>query len=164
MARTIDDLGIENYSRYAQDRAALDEKIIPESRFVPYQAEVDVTIPSYGSEFDQLLETNLRNQTWADFIAPALFHEQKKRLFRFQIIPSLGSEEKKESQLQRVKERAAQDEERKQKHPPKSWEEERDYDEEKKEKEILLKLLKKVGELEKDLIDINSRRHQYQKG
>lgn len=164
MARTIDNLGIETYTRYAQDKAQLDEKIITESRFVPFEAEVDVTLPSFASEFDLLLETNRRNTTWADFFAPPFYFEQKKRLFRYQVLPSLGSDEKKESQFERIKERAKQDEERNKERPPQSWEEERDQQDEKKEKEILLKLLSRVNALEKDLIDINSRRNQYQKG
>lgn len=164
MARTIDNLGIETYTKYAQDQAQLDEKIITESRFIPYEAEMDVTLPSFASEFDLLLETNRRNSPWADFFAPPYYFEQKKRLFRFQIIPSLGSDEKKESQFDRIKRKVKEDEERHQAHPPESWEEEKDQEDEKKEKEILLRLLSKVNSLEKDLIDINSRRNQYQKG
>ncbi|MES2344532.1 MAG: DUF5399 family protein [Chlamydiota bacterium] len=164
MVRTIDDLGIETYTRYAQDKSQLDEKIIQESHFIPFGAEMDVTFPSFSSEFDLLLETNKRNPSWADFFAPPLYFEQKKRLFSFQIIPSLGSDEKKESQLLRIKEKAEQDEEEQKKRPPTSWEEERDAEDKKKEKNILLKLINRVNALEKDLIDINSRRNQYQKG
>jgi hypothetical protein len=162
--RTIDNLGIEIYTKYAQDREILDEKIIQEARLIPVEAEVDVTHPSFASEFDLLLQTNRRNHTWADFFSPPFYHDQKKRLFSFQVLPSLGSDEKKESQIQRIKERAAQDEEKERKHPAQNWEEERDHQEERKEKEILLTLLGRVNGLERDLIDINSRRHQYQKG
>jgi hypothetical protein len=164
MVRTIDDLGIETYTRYAQDKSLLDNKIIQESQFIPFGAEMDVTLPSFSSEFDILLETNKKNASWADFFAPPFYFEQKKRLFSFQIIPSLGSDEKKESQLLRIKERAKRDEEQQKERPPTSWEEEREDEEKKKEKTILLKLIDRVNALERDLIDINSRRNQYQKG
>lgn len=164
MARTIDDLGMDAYSKYAEDKAATDETLLQESKFAPRGAEKDVTLPSFPSEFDLLLKTNERNQPWAAFFSPTHYHEQKKRVFRFQLIPSLGSEEKQASQQERIKEKAEKDEEHSLSHPATSWEEERDREEEKKEKEILLKLLSRVHILEKDLIDIYSRRNQYQKG
>jgi hypothetical protein len=169
--RTIDNLGVDVSTRYAEDQKMFDEKIIKESRGIPIQAQIDVTFPSFSSELEALFEINKRNIFWADFFMPPKYREQKKRLFTYQIIPSLGSEDKKETQSQRIKDVIASrkkkmeeetDEQKKKKALP--WEEEKELEEEKKEEKVLLALLEKISSLDKYLVDINSRRSQYQKG
>src|SRR5581483_4462896 len=98
--------------------------------------------------------------------------EQKKRLYTTQVIPSLGSDDKKEAQQLRLSETvsAAQkrrDEAIKEKEQgirASSWAEEREVEEETKEKAILDSAIKTVASLDKYLIDIKSRRGQYHKG
>ncbi len=163
--RTIDNLGVEFSTRYAEDRQKLDEKMVSESRSIPLQTEIDVTIPSYSSEFEQLFEMQKRNIFWADFHAPTGYYEQKKRLFTFQIIPNIGSEDKQETQLDRIKSRIQrQEEEDPERKKKRSWEEEREEQEKEHEQKALLKLLQKILLLDKYLVDINARRNQYQKG
>lgn len=170
MAKTVDNLGVEVSARYAEDKLFYDEKMVKESRVVPVQTEIDVTVPSFASEFEQLFETSRRNIFWADFFAPPKFNEQKKRLFTNQVIPSLGSSDKKEMQAARIgeivaKDRAKQEEKEKEgkgKRP--TWEEQKELEEEEREKTAILSLFKAVSAKERDFIDINSRRGQYHKG
>jgi len=177
--RTIDNLGVDISTRYAQDQQKLDAKIIKESRLIPRQIEIDVTSPYVPSEFEEQFLATKRNVTWADFFAPPKFSEQKKRLFSYQIIPSLGSDDKQEAQAERInarirplkdqekekkdQQRQKQDE-RDQKEEKMKWEEELEAKEEEKEKKIILHLLEVVHKFNRYLIDINSRRGQYHRG
>lgn len=171
--KTIDNLGIDVSTRYAQDQKLLDEKYIKEAKAIPAQAQIDVTIPSYPSEFDALFELSRRNSTWADFAAPSKYNEQKKRLFTHQIIPSLGSEDKRESQAQRIlakmqsslarkQEEEKREQQKKQQQPKK--EDEKEMQQREKEKKILIKLLDCIISLDKGMMEVSSRRLQYQKG
>jgi len=170
--RTIDNLGIDVSTRYAQDQKHLDDKLLKDARGISQQTLVDVTIPSYASEFDALFGLSKRNLPWADFQAPNRFNEQKKRLFTHQIIPSLGTAEKKESQAQKiiakVQSQMAKGQTDKDKEglkdPKKKFSEQREEQELTKEKKILIKLLDCIIYLDKDIGSVNSRRMQYQKG
>ena len=164
--RTIDNLGIDASSRYASDQKEIDLKILKEARGIPKQAEVDVTSPSYASEFDLLFDTAKKNTPWARFSRPQNYNDQRKRLFTYQIIPSLGPQEKTENQekkiLAQLKEKAnKQNDERKDKNTQdrSDWE-----DEQEKEQKILAQLLKNLLILDKCMSDIIARRMQYQKG
>jgi hypothetical protein len=165
--RTIDNLGVEASTRYALDQKEKEyaESIIKESR-LPSQAEIDVTTPSFASAFEDLFEMQKRNIPWGDTPAPPKYNEQKKRLFTHQILPSLGSEDKIEAQSERITATvrttetkvSTGDETRM------SWENEREVQEQEKEKKTLLGLFSCKKALDKDLIEINSRRGQYQRG
>jgi hypothetical protein len=168
--RTIDNLGIEVSTRYAEDQKVLDDNFIKEARSIPGQTEIEVTSPFYSPEIEALLQTQPAHISWASFIPPALYFEQRKRLFTFQIIPSMGSEDKTESQTQKIlsklqslaEEKVAKDREEKDKRQ--LYEEERILEEEEKEKKILTTLLSNIALFDKLIIEINSRRSQYQKG
>ncbi|MFI5334141.1 MAG: DUF5399 family protein [Chlamydiales bacterium] len=168
MAKTIDNLGPDASSRYAEDKRLYDEKWVKEARIVPQQAEIDVTLPSFPSEFDLLFETTKRRVSWADFYAPPKFNEQKRRLFTQQMIPSLGSSDKKEALMRRVTEIVEKTKARlghtTEEKRTLSWDEERELQDEEKEKTRILKLLQKVDFFERAYVDINSFRKQYQKG
>jgi hypothetical protein len=101
-SRTIDNLGVDVSTRYAQDQKKYDKKLIKEARGIAPQTTIDVTTPSFSSELDTLLDNEKKNQPWADFEIPLRYNEQKKRLFTHQIIPSLGTIEKKETQSQKI--------------------------------------------------------------
>lgn len=168
--RTIDNLGVDVSTRYAEDQKILDQSIIKEARSIPQQTQIDVTTPFFPSELEGLLRMSPLHSSWASFIAPTLYFEQRKKLFTFQSIPSLGSEDKKESQAQKIltkiqllEKRQTKDasEEKDQK---KKRQQELTLEEEEKEKKILIALLHTIASLDKLIIDINSRRSQYQKG
>ncbi len=170
--RTIDNLGREASTRWAEDQSYLDEKLIKEARGIQSQTEIEVTIPSFPSELEALVCSQTTFLTWALFVMPNRYNEQKKRLFTFQLVPSLGSDEKKESQSQKIlaklrsladrrKEKEGKEEEKSQKQ---KWQEEKEVEEEEKEKKTLISLLDTITTYDKFLVDINSRRSQYQKG
>jgi hypothetical protein len=146
VARTIDNLGVDISTRYAQDQATLDESFLKEGRGLPDQIKISVTTPSYASEFDLLFDLGKRGAKWAAFTPPTNYHASRRRLFAEQLIPHLGSPEMQETQIQRL--RSFQS----------------DQSEAATEKEKLLSLLENVHTLDQLLIDINSRRSQYQKG
>jgi hypothetical protein len=168
--RTIDNLGLEVSTRYAEDQKTLDEAIVKEARAVSAQSEIEVTTPFLPSELDALLHSQNTYIAWAYFNAPAHYFEQRNRLFTSQLIPAMGSEDKKESQAQKIQaklssmteEKVEKDKEEKDKR--KKYEETRALEEEENEKKVLTTLLDIIALYDKLIIDINSRRSQYQKG
>jgi hypothetical protein len=168
--RTIDNLGVEVSTRYAEDRSKLDETLVHEAQAIPIQTEIEVTIPFLSSELEALLQAQPTYISWAFFNAPLHYAEQRKRLFTYQLIPSMGSEDKKESQAQKIlaklhslsEKKVEKDKEEKNKRQ--RYEEERALEEEEKEKKVLTSLLDTIAIYDKLIIDINSRRSQYQKG
>ena len=169
--RTIDNLGVDVSTRYAEDQKILDKTFIKESRGISIDTEIEVTTPSFSAEIEALLQTQPTNVTWATFTPPAFYFEQRKRLFTFQMIPSMGSEDKQESQgqkilakLQSIVEKPVEKKEDKQSDQRQKYQEERALEEETREKKVLSSLLKTVTTFDKLIIEINSRRSQYQKG
>jgi hypothetical protein len=168
--RTIDNLGMEVSTRYAEDQKILDPTIIKEAKGITIQTGIEVTIPFFPSEMEALLHFAPLQASWAFFIAPEFYFEQRKRLFTFQSIPSLGSEDKKESQIQKILtkiqllEEKRKNQDRGEQDPKKRREQELAFQEEEREKKILTTLLQTIAQIDKLIIDINSRRSQYQKG
>jgi hypothetical protein len=167
-SRTIDNLGVDVSTRYAEDQKLLAEYEIKETPGISIQTQIDVTMPAYPSEVESLLHSQLAYLSWAYFIMPLRYQEQKKRLFTFQLIPSLGSEEKKEAQAQKIlahlRSLADKRKGQQEKDQREQRQEQRESEEEEKEKKTLISLLNTITTLDKFLIDINSRRSQYQKG
>lgn len=165
--RTIDNLGIEVSTRYAKDLKELDQKLLVEARGIQEQTEVEVTHPFFLTELEILFEPQ-KQQTWATFIPPQGYFEQKKRFFMFQLIPSLGSEEKHETQTQKIlslktfsrKKRSDQQQEEEQE--SNHSDPEKEYHE--KEKKRLISVLQTIMHLDKEIQEINARRGQYHKG
>lgn len=167
MARTIDNYGIEISNRYAEDQALLDEKLIKESRQMPFQIGIETTQPSFSPEFALLFELQLRGARIALFQAPFGYHSQRRGLFTQQLIPVLGSLEKKEAQKNRVRNVPPKTEEpapQPTSEEPVEIPEPLFTDTVQREKRILLKLLSEIEKYDQVLIDINSRRTQYHKG
>ncbi len=168
--RTIDNLGVDVSTRYAEDKQTLDETLIKGARAITVQTEIAVTAPSFPSEVEALLHFQPTGLTWASFVPPASYFEQRKRLFTYQLIPSMGSEDKKESQALKIlaKLRSMTEERQEkgegEKDERRRYEEERALEEEEKEKKILTSLLDTIALFDKLIIEINSRRSQYQKG
>lgn len=166
--RTIDNLGIEVSTRYAEDLKELDQKLLIEARGIREQTEIEITHPFFLTELEILLEPQ-KQQTWATFIPPMGYFEQKKRFFGFQLISSLGSEEKHEKQIQKIisqlktlsrkkrqGDRQNQDNQQEDNNPEKEYHE--------KEKKTLVSVLQTIMYLDKEIQEINARRGQYHKG
>ena len=157
MARTIDNLGLEISNRYAEDREYYDEKIISEARLIPSQTQISSTHPSFASEFDILFELQRSGARWANFFPPPLYYAMRSRIFAEQLIPIMGSPDRQDAQLEKL-EALGEEEKKKRNHQP------IEAEEVEKERKILLKLLENIHNFDLILIDINSRRSQYQKG
>lgn len=162
--RTIDNLGSDIYNRYAEDQKTLDNSLVREQRPVYQQALVDVTKASYASQFSLFLGLSLLHPSWATFQAPKGYSEKHKILFTNQILPFIGNQDKKEEQVRRVKERPKQEQEEHQGGFGGSWEDEKEQQEEQQEKEALLSLFTCIDTLDTDIMEVNTRRKQYQKG
>jgi hypothetical protein len=159
--RTIDNLGMETSVRYAKDKELLDLRMVEDSRWISPRIEVSVTKPYVPSEFDQLFSAKPTMQ-WALFSAPPAFEAYSRALFSYQLIPSLGSTEKQEADTEKLA--ALEDALHKENQQGKGRDRGgRDKHEEHERKRILA-LLKCIGQLDKTLVFINSRRNQYQRG
>lgn len=170
--RTIDNLGIEVSTRYAEDLRELDQKLLVEARGIQEQTEIEITHPFFLTELEILLEPQ-KQQTWATFTPPKGYFEQKKRFFMFQLIPSLGSEEKHETQTQKIislkafsrKKRGDQQQnDKQQEEEPESDHSDPEKEYHEKEKKILVSVLQTIMYLDKEIQEINARRGQYHKG
>lgn len=168
--RTIDNLGVEVSTRYAEDKQILDETLIKEARAIPSQTQIEVTTPSISSELEALLNLQPTGVTWASFFPPARYFEQRKKLFTWQLIPSMGTEDRKESQAMKILAKLkSMAEEREQREKGKRderqhYQEERAREDEEKEKTILTSLLNTIALFDRLIIEINARKSQYQKG
>ncbi|NDD58759.1 MAG: hypothetical protein EBZ47_05860 [Chlamydiae bacterium] len=170
--KTIDNLGPEVSLIYAEGQKNLDPKITKEAKGIVSQAQIDVTQPCYPSEFEMLFELGKRNLPWAEFEAPSKFNEQKKRVFTHQLIPSLGSEDKKENLTQKIVARLQSYESKRQQDyaknepidPKKIFQQQQLSKELEKQKNSLIKLLDCILNLDKDINIVNGKRSQYQKG
>lgn len=162
--RTIDNLGVETSVRWAKDQTLLGTAPLKEGSTITQLTQISVPFPSYLSEFELLFGNLNKELPWALFLAPQGYETQKKKLFTIQIVPSLGTEEKFEMQMNRVQEKDEQEKKREQKEEDLPWEENQEKEEEEKEKKIILNLMNSLHMLNRFLIDINSRRIQYQKG
>ena len=157
---TVDNLGIATSSRYAQDQARLDRKLIEESRFIPLKTEISVLKPYLPTEFEKYLTAGTRT-LWACFEPPPEYLGQAKSLFSHQLIPSLGSYEKQELDSDKLEEledtlnKSFKDNQKSS---------QGDQQKEEKERKTLAILLQTIGKLDRTLSLINSRRNQYQRG
>lgn len=156
--RTIDNLGIETSSRYARDRATLDTKLIEESRFIPPKTEVSVLKPYLPTDFEEYLSPS-KLIIWASFEPPPEY-VSNKGLFSYQLIPSLGGYEKQEADTEKLE--MLEDVINKKFKEGKR--DQQEQQEEEKERKTILGLLKTIERLDRNLLFINGRRNQYQRG
>lgn len=165
--RTIDQMGIDASSRYARDQSQLNTTLIQESRYIPQKAEISVLKPYMPAEFDHYLTPN-KVILWAAFPPPPTYNVMLP-LFTHQLIPSLGSLEKQEADLEKVQalEDSLSKPHKERKH---SSDEENEEDDEKtrrlqyQEARVVLNLLQTINKFDRVLASINARRNQYQRG
>ncbi len=166
--RTIDNLGVEPSIRWASDQELLDKSMIEEAARISKQTEIDIYAPFLKSEFDFIFQTDQRHQQWAMFSPPEGYHSQQKRLFTHQVIPSLGSEELQQQQMQKINDFLSSNPSEQKKASTYSqgydWEEKREQEERQTESKTLLDLMTYIHSLDDLLLDINGKRSQYLKG
>lgn len=159
--KTIDNLGIESSIQYAKNQKGLDSRLVQDSFWVPQKTEVSVTRPYIPSEYDQMFNP-VRTVQWALFSAPPEYEVHVRNLFSFQLIPSLGDDEKNEARIEALE--AAENglrEKKKKRSSPEQWHED---SQEEKERQTLLALFQCIQRLDRALALMNSRRNQYQRG
>jgi len=164
--RTIDNLGVETSVRWATDQKLLDKTLLQDASTITKQTLVDVYTPFYTSEFDLIFETKQRYKQWAAFFAPPGYMSQKMRLFMYQVIPSLGTDEFQEAQMQKIQDHREANKKKRKKTPSGTyaWEDEREEEEEERESKMLLSMLEMLRDLDQLIGMINARRSQYSKG
>jgi hypothetical protein len=148
--KTVSNLPVDVSIRWAEDQKFLEETrpMIMDAGTVPSHTQKDVLFPFAFSEIDVLLGIRRVHPTWAHFLPPSGYHEQRRRLFTSQVAPTIGSEEELDNKIQRIGAAGEKEED----------------EAEKRKKETFLKLLKLMLELDKNLTFVLTRRTQYQKG
>lgn len=168
--RTIDNLGIDASTRYAEGQRDLDQKLVGESQQIPSHTQIDVSAPHFPEELAELLGLRPTGVTWATFSPPAGYLEQRKRLFTYQLIPSMGSEDKQESQAHKIlaKLQSVSKEKVEGAQPPQDarqhYEATLAREEEEKEKKVLTNLFHEISLIDKYVLAVNALRNQYHKG
>lgn len=149
--KTVSNLPLDVSIRWAEDQKLLQETqpIIRDSTLASTHAQTEVTLPAKPTEIETLLGLSQLHPSWATFQIPPGFFFQRRRIFRFQLVPFLGTDEQQDSMITRIQNVKG---------------DEKDQDEWQNEKDRLLKVLHLLQNLNKDLIDITTRCKQYQKG
>lgn len=150
-AKTVSNLPIDVSIRWAEDQKMLEESkpIIRDSSLASSAAQTEVVLPTHQSELEVLFGLSQLHPAWATFQKPPGFFSIRRRIFRSQLAPFLGSDEQQDSMISRIQGTSGEE------HDKELWEE---------EKNRLLKMLQLMQLLNKDLIDITTRCKQYQKG
>jgi len=102
--RTIDNLGIDASVRYAKDQADGSEKLFEDARIAQGHVQISVTSPATQSQVDLLFDIGTKNRSWSSFFPPENYGASRRSLFTTQIIPSLGSQEMMDVQMQKNEE------------------------------------------------------------
>ncbi|MGH2611935.1 MAG: DUF5399 family protein [Rhabdochlamydiaceae bacterium] len=123
--------------------------MIQDSTIASTHAQTEVLLPASSSEIEVLFGLSKLHPAWATFQKPPGFFFLRRRIFRSQLVPFLGSDEQQDSMITRIQNAKGNDQDNEE------WE---------NEKKRLLKLLQLMQLLNKDLIDITTRCKQYQKG
>lgn len=149
--KTVSNLPLDVSIRWAEDQKILEESkpIIRDSTMASNAAQTEVILPANPSEIEVLFGLSKLHPAWATFQKPPGFFFLRRRIFRSQLVPFLGSEEQQDSMMTRIQGTKGDD---------------HDHDEWDEEKKRLIKLLQLMQLLNKDLIDITTRCKQYQKG
>ncbi len=160
--KTIDNLGVEISSRYATAAEDQEASIVKDAGVVSPKTRIDVSRAVYTSAFDTLLGTRQRATQWARIASPKGFANASLRIFTHHLLPDIRTDEFGLLESERI--RAIQDDEEKKRPKEYDWEEQIEKDEQGKECQVLLTFFDSLQEKDKNLIEINGRRRQYQKG
>lgn len=158
---TIDNLGVDPSKRYARDVEGTDRKFFQDSSKVSQSTSVTVNSPFF-SDLEELFGTLIKTPSWADFAPPPDFSSHVRSLFTHQLIPSLGSPEKLEQDIQLIDEKSAKNQEEQQNQSGQDSSEQEAHG--KSEKEKILAMLQCVQKFDKILTLINARKGEFHKG
>lgn len=156
MARTIDNLGLDVSTQYAESRADYDESLLAQSRAIQSQATVDVTLPFMPSEFESLFGLGQRGAFWPQVFPPRNYDKSRRNLFSQDIAPSLGSAATRHNQMHRLEGLGKREAGMRQ--------DAQEVEAIHRETQTLVKLFENLGIASEYLLEINARRNQYKKG
>lgn len=162
--RTIDNLGAESYTRYAEDQALFDKAYLSEPGKVVPQAAQDITRPAFTSQFRQLLGITFLHPQWATFLPPTMGLGRQKLLFTSQVLPFMGTTDKKEAQKGRIRGRPDEEREKEERRRKPQWQQDKEDQDLEREKNTLLELFACLEALNDDMITILTKMKQFQKG
>ena len=163
-SKTIDDLGVDISNRYAKDQQLYDKSLIQEARRISSQTSIEPLAQAFGSEMEGLFQTSQRNQSWALFESPKNYYINSPYIFSFQILPSLGNEENFILLKQRVREKVEKEKKKKGKTRQSLFEDEIEIKENEEESQKIIAFLDILEQLDRLIIEANSKRSQYQRG
>ncbi|MBI3508816.1 MAG: DUF5399 family protein [Chlamydiia bacterium] len=158
-SKTIDDLGIDASKQYAENQRLYDPSLIEESRLVAPRSQIPTVMPYAPSEMDAYFSVGKGN-SWALFTPPPEFVVYGENFFSYQLIPSLGPQEKQDADAEKLQHlEDFLDKER-----GKKGQSNDDEEEDEEQKERLIAMFQCLQKLDKTLNLINARRNQYQRG
>jgi hypothetical protein len=165
LSKTIDNIGLQSYVKYEEDRKFFDAKFLDDSQKVASQIGMDVFEPILESEYQILFDIGKKETLWSTIYPPKRYNEQTKRLFVYQLAPRLGPADFIETLMSRVEGKRQQEkEDRSDKEKKFMWEEESPFEEVEEESKKLLQLLQNINVLNKMMQHINAERYRYNKG
>ena len=166
--KTIDDIGIQPYIAYEQNRKFFDEEYIKNDKTVAPQLITDITKPVIISDYQILFEINTKGASWSLMPEPFEYNIQKGRLFTHQLAPKLGPVELIEFQIGKIT-RAADDEisflkPKKRGRAKVQESSKKEIEEIQSEANTLINMMKNIQDLNKIIQTISSERYRYGKG
>lgn len=159
--RTIDNLGVEASIQYVDNLKYQDSQLGEVSKFISRKAEIPSVKPYISPETERFFNIG-RAASWAIFTPPPEYFIYGDTLFSYMIVPSLGSQEEQEADLEKLQH--LEDYLSKKKKGGKKRESKEDQEEEAKQKNALIAMFQCLQKLDKSLSLINARRNQYQRG
>jgi hypothetical protein len=147
--KTVDDLGIDVSRRYIRDQEQLDRSFIKDFQ-IPSRTQVVITTPFYASETDSLVGAQKR-VSWFLSSPPENYSISRKKIFSYQLIPSLGPNEKLDEDLSKIENFKI----------PKNAKNRKALE---KDKDTLKTFLQTYKKIEDDLRFVNIARKRYAKG
>ncbi len=158
-AVTIDNLGIKEHLRWAQDQEVLDSVYVTEASVVAPHPEILGMSVIYPSRFEELFDLQKKNQHWASFSPPKNFHLFGRRFFSHRLFPSIDWEDAKDDE--REEESQGQDLIQALLEIEKGNQHESLFE---KDRATMLGMLQSIKWISQLLKQINGRKLQYQKG
>jgi hypothetical protein len=166
--KTIDDIGIDPYLAYEQNRKFFDQDYAKSDKTVAPQLITDVTNPIIISDYQMLFEINTKGASWSLMPAPDEYNLQKGRLFTHQLAPKLGPEDLIEFQIGKISQKVEEETNRltpkKRGRAKAKPEVNKELEEIKGEADTLINMMKNIQNLNKIIQQISSERYRYGKG
>ncbi len=166
--RTIDNLDIQSYIHYEDNRKYFDEESANNARSIASQLSTDIFEPILITNYQLLFELGTKGTTWGLMPPPLKYNDQKGRLFTHQLAPKLGPCELIELQMHRIEEKRKTEkdkhDEQKKRQGTSSWEEEEEIKLIEKQAAALIDMMQNIQVLNKIMEQITAERYRYTKG